>query len=116
MSVTKITEGTKIEPGQWVCFITMMNNAVCGLPRRVVKVAGKRIYTMDRNEVAEEYRALKSAVYLCDTKEEGLELQELSARMQKEDFAARSALTHKLAMEVHAEFGALVKRLNQEQK
>jgi hypothetical protein len=84
--IAKIERDTKIEPGQWVCFSSMMLGGICSSPRRVTRVAGQRLYVMDKHEEKESFKSIQSAVFVCSTKKEGDELTAISQQIVKDRF------------------------------
>lgn len=74
MAIIRVTKDSVIKPGQFVCFSSLMSDALCGRPMCVSRIVGSRVYFTDREGDSEEYRSAKTAVFLCDTKEEGAAL------------------------------------------
>jgi len=72
MSIRKITENTEISPDQYVCGKSKALHAICAPPRKVLRTGGERIYVANpHGEDEGEYFTRATALYLCDTIEEG---------------------------------------------
>lgn len=79
MTIRKYEEGVELKEGQYVCFSPAMACCVCGHPRKVTSIRGKRIFFLDKHEEEPEgYKLLDSVVLVCDTKEEGMRAYESS--------------------------------------
>lgn len=79
MTIKRVGPTTTIQPGQWALETSMLMYGFCGWPRKVVKVSGQRVYLTNRHEEDEgKFIARKSVVFVCDTKDEGDALYELS--------------------------------------
>jgi hypothetical protein len=105
MAITKITTDTDINAGQWLCKESFMYHTICASPRMVVKTSGQRIYLTNRHGEDEgDYIARKSALYLCDTKEEALAVHAIS----NEQVAAITASTKAIEAAHKAKIDALI--------
>lgn len=78
--INKYTKNITIKPGQYVNMDTFFNDGLCGRPRLVVKVSGKRIYLVNPiyPQDGEKYKALDGVRYVCDSIEESQFLYECS--------------------------------------
>lgn len=110
MAIIRALPQTEIPVGKYVCLLTSMYDALCGLPRRVTKVSGQRIYVMDKHEEVEEYRSKKSVVFICDTKEEGEALYEVSRDAQMEAYRRQKELSKQLNIEREADISRVINK------
>ncbi len=108
MTITKITKDTTIEPGQYVCFDSMMLGGVCSYPRKVTKVAGQRIYALDKHEEKESFKSRQTAVFLCTDKNEGIALSAISLNFVHERHTRMVALEAAIVAERSAAIDAMI--------
>lgn len=93
MAITRITSTTEIKAGQWVCKHSIFTDGICSTPKKVIRVAGQRIYITNRSgEDDGEYMARNSVVFICDAQDEGLRLRNLSDEQVKAIIAATKAI------------------------
>lgn len=79
MAIQEISKDTEILPGKWICGQSNINHGLCSAPRKVVRISGDRFYMTDRHGEDEgSFITRKSALYLCDTQEEGQSLADIS--------------------------------------
>lgn len=80
MTIKRVnSDASLIKAGQFVCFEPMVTEYVASRPCKVVGVAGSRVYYRDyQDEYDAGYKAVKSVVFVCDTKEEGMTLFRLN--------------------------------------
>lgn len=80
MTIKRVNgDASLIKAGQFVCFEPMVTEYVASRPCKVVGVAGSRVYYRDyQDEYDAGYKAVKSVVFVCDNKEEGMTLFRLN--------------------------------------
>jgi len=78
MAIKRVTADTPILANQYVCFESMMRDAICTQPYSVEKVSGQRIYYTNRHGEDEGYKLRKNVVFVCDTLAEGDFLRDVS--------------------------------------
>lgn len=83
--INRYNKETVIKPGQYVNMDTVFTDGLCGRPRLVIKISGKRIYleNPDYPEDGEKYKALDGVRYVCDSLEESQFLYECSEHQIK---------------------------------
>lgn len=104
MAIKRVTSSTEIKAGQFVCFETLLVNGICNRPRKVLEVSGQRIYYADRHGEPDGYKMHKTALYVCDTEDEGRQLHGLS----EQQFAAINEATKRIKAEFDAKVAELV--------
>lgn len=111
MSIKRVTPETVIEPGQYVCFESVMIGGLCTPPRRVTRVAGQRLYVMDRHDETEKFKSRKTAVFV-GTKDDGDAAYEISKRFMVERFDRINSVEAAIQFERDAALAALIAASN----
>jgi hypothetical protein len=95
MAIRAITDTTEINEGQWVCGESRLEFGLCAAPRKVLRVAGARIYTVARDENdTSKFLLRKTAKFVCDTRAEGEKLAQISEEAHNEIAATVDSITN----------------------
>lgn len=76
MAITRIADSTTLVPGKWLCLEPVLNDGICSEPRKIIRVAGLRVYVVARDG-SEKFRPIKSVAFVCDTEAEGMTLVDI---------------------------------------
>lgn len=100
--------GVDVKPGQFVCFKSLLGNTLCGRPMCISRRAGSLLWFSAHEGDAEEFRSIKSAVFVCDTADEGAALLALSRAHREGYEAAVEALTKQFDQDTRAKLAILM--------
>ena len=96
MTIKRVETNTEIKANQWITKESMMIDAICGLPRKVVKVSNNRVYFTNRHGEDEGNFCLKRSIkFVSDSKEELEIMYAISLEQEKELSATRKEVLAK---------------------
>lgn len=67
MATVRVTDTTTITEGQWVCKVPTEKHAICDAPKKVARVAGKRLHLQNLDGSDASWILSKSVLFVCDT-------------------------------------------------
>jgi len=67
MATVRVTDATTITEGQWVCKAPTDKHAICDAPKKVSRVAGKRLHLQNLDGSDASWILSKSVLFVCDT-------------------------------------------------